>query len=92
MKRSRFTAAAVAAICALSVSCSREAVEKEPSAEQAAAEKLSPAKELERRFQEFPLQVGDPFPEADIYDATGKPFNTKSLKGRYTVIVNGCLT
>ena len=40
----------------------------------------------------MPLAPGDPFPEIDVYDATGNPFNTKSLKGKYTVIVNGCLT
>ena len=38
------------------------------------------------------LGPGDPFPELDVYDATGNPFNTKSLTGQYTVLVNGCLT
>ena len=40
----------------------------------------------------MPLGPGDPFPELDVYDATGKPFNTKSLTAQYTVLVNGCLT
>ena len=40
----------------------------------------------------MPLGPGDPFPELDVYDAVGKPFNTKSLTGQYTVLVNGCLT
>ena len=40
----------------------------------------------------LPLGPGDPFPEIDVYDASGASINTKSLKGRYTVIVNGCLT
>jgi hypothetical protein len=40
----------------------------------------------------LPLGPGDPFPEIDVYDAGGKTFNTKSLKGKYTVVVNGCLT
>ncbi|MCP5118430.1 MAG: hypothetical protein GY953_47065, partial [bacterium] len=53
---------------------------------------LTAAQKMEKRFNEFPLKVGDPFPEVDIYDADGNAFNTKSLKGKYTVIVNGCLT
>ena len=40
----------------------------------------------------MPLGPGDRFPEIDVHDANGKKFNTKSLKGKYTVIVNGCLT
>ena len=40
----------------------------------------------------MPLRPGDLFPEVDVYNADGKAFNTKSLKGKYTVIVNGCLT
>lgn len=40
----------------------------------------------------MPLGPGDPFPELEVYDAAGKPFNTKSLTGQYTVLVNGCLT
>lgn len=40
----------------------------------------------------MPLGPGDSFPELDVYDAVGKPFNTKSLTGQYTVLVNGCLT
>ena len=40
----------------------------------------------------MPLGPGDPFPEVDVHDAVGKPFNTKSLTGQYTVLVNGCLT
>jgi hypothetical protein len=40
----------------------------------------------------MPLRPGDRFPEIDVHDASGKKFNTKSLKGKYTVIVNGCLT
>ena len=40
----------------------------------------------------LPLAPGDSFPEIDVHDASGEPFNTKSLKGKYTVVVNGCLT
>ena len=40
----------------------------------------------------MPLGPGDRFPEIDVHDASGKKFSTRSLKGKYTVIINGCLT
>lgn len=40
----------------------------------------------------MPLAPGDPFPEMDVHDAAGNPFNTGSLKGQHAVVVNGCLT
>lgn len=43
-------------------------------------------------FDESGLKAGDPFPEVSLFDASGKPFNTRSLKGQYTVLINGCLT
>lgn len=45
-----------------------------------------------RRFEANGLNVGDPFPAVDVFDAAGQPFNTSRLKGRYTVLVSGCLT
>ncbi len=47
---------------------------------------------LQARFEATGLKPGSPFPEVQIYDEEGKPFNTRSLKGKYTVVVNGCLT
>ncbi len=47
---------------------------------------------LKARFEATGLKPGVPFPEVSIYDEEGKPFHTRSLKGKYTVIVNGCLT
>ena len=44
------------------------------------------------RFAATGLEEGSPFPEIDIYDDVGNPYNTRSLKGKYTVVVNGCLT
>jgi cytochrome oxidase Cu insertion factor (SCO1/SenC/PrrC family) len=44
------------------------------------------------RGGELPLKVGDTFPLIEVFDAHGKAFSTKSLKGKYTVVVNGCLT
>ena len=40
----------------------------------------------------LPLAPGDSFPEIDVHDADGAKLNTRSLKGKYTVVVNGCLT
>ena len=43
-------------------------------------------------FDASGLKVGNRFPAAEIYDEAGRPFNTRSLKGQYTIVVNGCLT
>ena len=45
-----------------------------------------------RRFEANELRVGDQFPELEIFDETGNSFNTATLRGKYTVLVNGCLT
>ena len=80
MNRTRVAGAFLAAVCAM------------PPAAGQPAEILKARQAVEDRFQAFPLKVGEPFPEFDIYDAQGKRLNTRSLKGKYTVIVNGCLT
>ena len=38
------------------------------------------------------LQVGQQLPDITVYDADGKPFRMADLKGKYSVIVFGCLT
>ena len=43
-------------------------------------------------FEASGLKIGGSFPAIDIHDAAGKPFNTASLKGHFTVVVSGCLT
>ncbi len=43
-------------------------------------------------FEASGLKTGGAFPAIDIHDAEGKPFNTASLKGHFTVVVAGCLT
>lgn len=45
-----------------------------------------------RRFEASGVSVGDPFPAVDVFDSEGRPFTTSRLKGRYTVLVSGCLT
>lgn len=36
--------------------------------------------------------VGSSLPEVSVYDETGRPFSTKQLRGKDTVLVFGCLT
>lgn len=36
--------------------------------------------------------VGDELPEVTVYTPDGEPFKTAELRGRYTVLVFGCLT
>lgn len=38
------------------------------------------------------LEVGRPMPNVTIFDAKGQPFEMAGLKGKYTVLVFGCLT
>ncbi len=52
----------------------------------------SAADNVVRQFELAAPAVGAPFPAAAIHDAEGKPFQTSSLKGRWTVLVSGCLT
>ncbi len=44
------------------------------------------------RLESSGLKVGSPMPEATVFDEEGKPFETASLKGKYSVVVFGCLT
>ena len=51
-----------------------------------------PQGQLNSRFTGSGLEVGKAFPAVDVHDASGKSFNTSSLKGFHTVVVSGCLT
>lgn len=44
------------------------------------------------RLESSGLKIGSPMPEVKVFDAEGKPFDTASLKGKYSVVVFGCLT
>ncbi len=57
-----------------------------------APERPEAQRQLQERFSAAGIEAGAPFPEVDVFDAEGNPFNTRSLNGKYTVIVNGCLT
>jgi len=52
----------------------------------------NPRAELQRKFEASGLREGAEFPDAQIYDAKGNPFQTGEFKGDYTVLVTGCLT
>lgn len=45
-----------------------------------------------RQFEAAAPALGAAFPGLSIHDEAGKPFHTSSLKGRWTVVVSGCLT
>ena len=38
------------------------------------------------------LQVCEQLPDITVFDESGEPFKLESLKGKYSVIVFGCLT
>ena len=44
------------------------------------------------RFLKQDPQVGATMPEVSAFDSEGKPFQLSSTRGKYTVIVFGCLT
>ena len=45
-----------------------------------------------RMFEQNAPPVGALFPVLSIFDEAGRPFSTAALKGRWTVLVSGCLT
>ncbi len=57
-----------------------------------ASKALSPGQVLVLRFDRAAPQIGDPLPDVKGFDAGGKEFNLRSLKGHYTVLTFGCLT
>lgn len=63
-----------------------------PKKQRPARKGLSPGQVLVMRFDRTAPQVGDPLPDAAGFDADGKKFNLRSLKGHYTVLTFGCLT
>ena len=44
------------------------------------------------RLEQSGLKIGDKMPELNVFDSEGKPFKTESLKGKYSVVIFGCLT
>jgi len=48
--------------------------------------------QLQSGFAAKAPPIGAELPDASGYTADGKPFNLRELKGKYTVIVFGCLT
>jgi cytochrome oxidase Cu insertion factor (SCO1/SenC/PrrC family) len=48
--------------------------------------------QLQSSFASKAPSIGAELPDASGYTADGKPFNLRELKGKYTVIVFGCLT
>ena len=83
-------AAAVAAI-ALITADGPEETATTPSVEASFIPGLDRGEAAARRFEAHDLEVGDMFPAVEVFDAEGTPFNTASLMGQYTVLVNGCL-
>ena len=53
---------------------------------------LSAGEELVRRFDRSAPQLGDLVPDVSGFDADGKKFSLRSLKGSYAVLTFGCLT
>jgi cytochrome oxidase Cu insertion factor (SCO1/SenC/PrrC family) len=52
----------------------------------------SPRQDLNRNFGARGPAVGETVPDLSFFDADGKKLSLHSLKGKYTVLVFGCLT
>lgn len=52
----------------------------------------NPRESVRRAFERSGLDEGEPFPDVTIYDAEGEEFQTRELRGDYSVLVTGCLT
>lgn len=52
----------------------------------------SPRDQVNRGFESKAPGVGEPLPEVAVVDADGREFQLRSLRGKYTVLVFGCLT
>ena len=49
-------------------------------------------RQMPKMFGDDVVNVGQPLPDVEIFSDTGDKFRTSQLKGKYTVIVFGCLT
>ena len=47
---------------------------------------------LANEFSKKGPKIGDLLPDVTVYDADGKEFKLRRVKGHYAVIVSGCLT
>ena len=48
--------------------------------------------QMPRMFGEDAPKVGDALPDVSVYTDTGDSLRMSALKGKYTVLVFGCLT
>jgi len=51
-----------------------------------------PRERVNRIFDELSPPPGEPLPDVTIYDAQGRKFPLRNLRGRHTVLLFGCLT
>jgi len=56
------------------------------------AAQQSPRQSVGRNFETSSPAIGASLPDINGFDAKGKEFHLRSLKGNYTVLVFGCLT
>ncbi len=48
--------------------------------------------QYDQRFKKQNPLLGQTAPEADCYDESGEPFRLSKIRGKYAVLVFGCLT
>jgi len=51
-----------------------------------------PGRQPSAQFPQVTRLVGEQLPDINVVDAAGKSISTSDLRGKYTVLVFGCLT
>jgi cytochrome oxidase Cu insertion factor (SCO1/SenC/PrrC family) len=75
---------------AVGVAQQKEALAAPRPKAKAAAE--SPRERVNRMFESKAPGIGQPLPDITVLDADGREFPLRSLRGKHTVLVFGCLT
>ncbi len=63
-----------------------------PATAQDADQPRAPVAPESHQLSEGAPRVGTPLPDIEIHTDTGDPFRSSALKGKFTVLVFGCLT
>jgi len=82
------TLALIPALTGISTAQKRKGAKRETRRSQSGSARSG----LNRRFNESGPAIGEQLPDLRVYDADGKKFRLRSVKGQYTVLVFGCLT
>jgi len=83
----------LAGTCCLSAQESKRPESRDRGASGRSANRANSAMSmLQRQFEQRSPALGSQLPDVSVFDDEGKPLHVRDLRGKYTVIVFGCLT